>query len=385
MFKFLRRLFIDLWLTYIPTGKTLEGFAFIVHPRDYGDVVSNVPLLKKIPKAWVMKYFHLVWPFTVSKIKGVKSLKTGQDITGWVIGVPIFAHEMMENRELAKKKIAKGVRLARHRGAAVVGLGGLTGSMTDGGAGLTKRDGFTVTAGRAYTSYVVKSYADDVILRFGLKREDLTIAIVGAAGGVGTAITNLIFEEPYKHIILIDLERKLEHVENLIKDKKKTGFQVTHQIGAVKKADIIITVTNAPEAIVGSDDITPGTVIIDDAQPSDISKEIIDSRKDILVIEAGVLSAHEHIKVGTNFRLANSNELYCCLSEAMAIAASDWNGTYEPRNITPELISTISGIAREMGFKLAPYQAYGRIVEETQIQNVKTLLRQKLYSQNDII
>lgn len=381
MLKFFVRILKDLWLTYIPSGKPLTGVAFIVHPRDYGDVVSNVPFLKIFPKWFVMKYFHLVWPFTVSSIRGVTSLKTGEEMPGWVIGVPLFAHEMLENRERARKKIQRGVQLAKHRGARVVGLGAMTGSLTEGGAGMTTKDGFTVTAGRAYTSFVVKSYVDDVVEKFGIRKEDLTIAIIGTAGGVGTAVTNLVLREPYKRIILIDLERKLEFVhEFLKKHPNQHNVTVTHQIGAVREANVVITVTNAPEAIVGNDDIMPGTIIVDDAQPSDISREIIESRKDILVIEAGVLRGHEKIRIGTNFRLANPHELYCCLGEVIAIAAGDWEGEYEPRNITPEHIAMIADIAKRLGFSLAPYQAYGKMIPESQVQDVKEILLAKIKS-----
>lgn len=381
MLKFFIRILKDLWLTYIPSGKPLTGVAFIVHPRDYGDVVSNVPFLKVFPRWVVMKYFRYVWPFTVSSIRGVTSLKTGVELPGWVIGVPLFAHEMMEDRDHARRKIQRGVQLAKHRGARVVGLGAMTGSMTEGGAGMTTKDGFTVTAGRAYTSYVVKSYVDDVVEKFNLAKQDLVIAIVGAAGGVGTAVSNLVLREPYKEIILIDLERKLEYVQEFLKNHpNQHNVRVTHQISEVRNANVVITVTNAPEAVVGNDDIMPGTIIVDDAQPSDISKEIIDSRKDILVIEAGVLRGHEKIRIGTNFRLANPHELYCCLGEVIAIAAGDWQGQYEPRNITPEHIAIIAGIAKQLGFSLAPYQAYGKLIPQEQIETVRQLIQEKIKS-----
>ena len=383
MGKFIYRILKDLWLTYMPSGKPLEGVAFIVHPRDYGDVVSNVPFLKKFPKSFVMKYFRYVWPFTVSSIRGVTSLVTGKELPGWVIGVPLFAREMMEDRGHAKRKIQRAVQLAKHRGAKVVGLGAMTGSMTEGGAGLTTKDGFVVTAGRAYTSFVVKSYVDDVVQKFHLQKKDITIAIVGAAGGVGTAVAGLILREEYKQIILIDSERKLEYVHAYLQNHPNVhNVTTTHLISAVRTAHIIVTVTNAPEAVIQSDDIMPGTVIVDDAQPSDIAPEIIEARKDILVVEAGVLRGHEKIRIGTNFRLANPHELYCCLGEVIAIAAGDWKGQYEPRNITPEHIDAIAQIAAQLGFSLAPYQAYGKMIPQEQIDAVGLLLQNKIKNES---
>lgn len=380
MLKFIFFAVRDLWLTHFGKPRKLNGLAFIVHPRDYGDVVSNVRFLKKIPKSWVLKYFSLMWPFTVSRIEGVKSLKTGEALPGWVIGVPIFAHEMMEDRERARKKVSRGIRLAKSHGAKIVGLGGLTGSITEGGAGLYRVNGVSVTAGRAYTAFTVKSYIDDVVKRFGLDKSLLRLAIVGAAGGVGTAVTKLVLGEKYGGIMLIDLERKLSHIYNSHDLQNNPGIEVSHQVRRVRDADIIVTVTNAPEAVVENDDIMPGAIIIDDAQPSDISKEIIDGRDDILVIEAGVLTAHESIRIGTNFRLANKDEVYCCLGEVMAVAASGWEGEYQPREITPALIEQVSELAANVGFKLAPYQAYGKVIPQSQIDKVSSIIKERVIS-----
>ncbi len=380
MFTFLLHILKSFLLIFIPTGKKLTGFAFVVHPRDYNDVVANVRPLRALPKWLVMKWLHLLPPFTISKIKGVVSLADKTPLTGWVIAIPMSAHKMLERRKLVRRKIQQAIRLAKHLGVRVVGLGGMTGSMTEGGAGLSEKNGMVVTAGRAYTSFVVKSYVDDAIARLELQKKDLCIAIVGAAGGVGSAVTKLILGEQFKRVILIDLERKLDIAREIIKDLPEGTVELTHKISAVSEADIIVTATNAPEAVVASDDIQPGTIIVDHAEPSDISLAIIEARKDILVIEAGVLKAHSSISVGTDFRLANKGELFCCLTEAMAIAASDWHIRYEPRNITPELISKIASIATEMGFRLAPYQAYGRMISEEQIQNVKQIAQNRIHS-----
>src|SRR5581483_5696914 len=241
MIKFLIRIIRDLWRTFIPSDSRKEGFAFIVHPRGYGDIVSNLPFLKIFPKSFVLKYFHFIWPFTVSKIIGLKSLLDGKELTGWVIGVPIFDHQMIENRPMAQRKIKKAINLAKNKGAYVIGLGAMTGSVMEGGAGMSRRDGTIITAGRAYTAYTVKSYADDVVLKFNLNKSDLVVAVVGAAGGVGMAVTRLLVNDGYKKLLLIDLERKLEHLRAGLSIVDSLDIEVTHQIKAVKEADIIIT------------------------------------------------------------------------------------------------------------------------------------------------
>lgn len=376
MAKFLIGLFSDFFRLYFSAKNCHNGFAFIVHPRDYNDMVSNLPFLRFFPKNFVFNTFSLLWPFTVSEITGLKSLADGRELKGWVIGVPMFAHQMLERREIARKRIERAIRLARNKGARVVGLGGLTGSIVDGGAGLSKKNGIIITAGRAYTSFTIKGYLEDVIRKMGLKKKNLTVAVVGAAGGVGRAVSKLITFESFKKVILIDLERKLKDLmENELLDK--SNIDITHQISRAREADIIITATNAPEAVLESDDIKPGAIIIDDAQPSDISPEVINTREDIIVIEAGVIVT-DGVHVGTKFRLANRHETYCCLGEVMAITASDWEGEYNPWDITREAVDAISGFANKAGFKLAPYQAFGRIVPESRIIKVKKIMKNSI-------
>ncbi|MDP3763992.1 MAG: hypothetical protein Q8Q95_00005, partial [bacterium] len=204
MLKFLFRLFGSFIKIHSPFSKKGDGFAFIVHPRGYGDIISNIPFLKNFPRKLIIKLFPLLWPFKVSGIYGLKSVKTGKDIKGMVIGVPMLAHQMMENKITARKKITNAIKLAEKSGAKVVGLGALTGSLMEGGAGLSKKNNILVTAGRAYTAYTIKSYVDDVINRFNLNKNKIVIAVVGAAGGVGKTVTKLLKNESFKKIILID-------------------------------------------------------------------------------------------------------------------------------------------------------------------------------------
>ncbi|MDP3800123.1 MAG: hypothetical protein Q8Q90_01735, partial [bacterium] len=153
-----------------------------------------------------------------------------------------------------------------------------------------------------------------------------------------------------------------------------TEIAVSHKINDIKEADIIITVTNTPEAVIEPDDVKIGAILIDDAHPSDISPELIKTRNDVIIIEAGVIKA-PNIKVGTNFRLANRNETYCCLGEVMALTAFDWEGEYSPGDIKPEIVNEIAELATKIGFKIAPYQAFGKVVSEDQIEKVKNIIQ----------
>ena len=351
------------------------AYAFVVHPREYGDVLSNIKITRFFPKSLVIKVLKIIRPFIVSEISGLKSLADEKELKGLVIGVPVFPKDIIENRVLIKKRIEEAIDLAKKKGVKVVGLGGLLGSVTEGGAGLVKRDGVIVTAGRAYTAYVVTQYVEHAIRRFGLEKEKTTVAVVGAAGGVGSTVTKILAKDKFKKIILIDLERKLERIKKQTEEisQHQTEIAIAHQMNRVLEADIIITATNAPEAVLKSEDIKTGAIIIDDAQPSDISPEVVEFRTDVVIIEAGVITA-ENIKTGTNFRLANKNEIYCCLGEIMSIAAADWNGEYSAGDISLSTINEIASLAEKIGFKLAPYQSFGKTIPPEVINKVMEIV-----------
>ena len=79
-------------------------------------------------------------------------------------------------------------------------------------------------------------------------------------------------------------------------------------------------------------------------------------------------------------RLANKNETYCCLGEVMSLAASNWSSEYSAGNITSEIIYEIADIANEIGFKIAPYQAFGKIVSELQTEKIKQIIHNNNHS-----
>jgi predicted amino acid dehydrogenase len=84
-------------------------FAFLIHSRDYTDIARKFKIAKYLPKSWV-EFWCLHWPpFIVSKIDGLKD-EDEKDCKGWLIGVPLTAKQMIENRELAKKRIVQAIK-----------------------------------------------------------------------------------------------------------------------------------------------------------------------------------------------------------------------------------------------------------------------------------
>ena len=179
-------------------------------------------------------------------------------------------------------------------------------------------------------------------------------------------------------MVLIDMERKLDIVHEYVELMHDSRIHVSHDIHDIKTCDIVITATSAPETLVTPELVHPGMVIINDAQPSDVSPRVVKERHDVLVIEGGVV----HTKgVQSNFHMGprGKDENYCCLAEVLVLAHHGHFDNYATGNLDLSLIDHIEDYSKPLDFTIAQYQNFiqGYIPEE-QIEHVKQLLQQKI-------
>jgi predicted amino acid dehydrogenase len=352
-------------------------FAFLIHSRDWRDVQRKFKIAKFLPKSWV-EFWCFHWPpVVVSKITGLKSQINGKEIKGWLIGIPMTARQMLENRVLAQKKIIQAIDKAEKLGAKIVGLGALTSSVTRGGLDIKDKVNISLTTGHGYTTHIVTSTALKAISFLGLDKKNLMLAIVGAAGSVGSSSAKIMAKNGIKNFIFIDVERKSDRLEILYNFLKinypDAVFKKSHQIKDIKEADLIITATNAVEALIKPEDLKKGAVIVDDAQPSDISPNVVEERKDVLVLEGGIINT-PGINNHFNFGLANKEDNYCCLGEAMILAAYNWIDRNNLGGTNLETIETLAEAGEKMGFKLGQFQNFQKKYTDKEIAEFKNII-----------
>lgn len=355
-------------------------FAFLVHPRDLGDVFKKYPLLKFLPNSVVEFFLLKFWPpVFVAKITGLKSKDGGELIDGCVISVPMTARQMMEHREVALKKILEAAIFAKKLGAGIIGLGALTSSFSKGGLDLIDKVDVNITTGHAYTAFNVTRNVFELCNILGLDKNKVTIAIVGAAGSIGSTCAMILAREGYGNFLLVDLERKSHFFEELELGLKKINNEIvvkfSHQIRDIITADVIITATNAPEALVRSEDLKIGAVIVDDAQPSDISEDVFE-RDDVLVVSAGVVET-PNIETHFDMGLVDKFDNYCCLAELLILASNKWDNHYIINRATLESVDEISEWGSSLGFKLAKFQNTRGLISEERLIEMKRIIHQK--------
>lgn len=355
-------------------------FAFLVHPRDLEDVFKKYSILRYLPESLVKFVFLKIWPpVIVSKITGLISKKTGMKINGCIVSIPLTAHQMMEHRELARQEILKAIKLAQSKGVKIVGLGALTSSLTGGGTWLLDKTDVKITTGHAYTAYNVSKNIFELEKILTINKKDAVIGIVGAAGSIGSTSAKILARGGFNNLLLVDLEHKQHFFEELARDLTKLNPSVTiktsHQINDVKIADIILAATNAPEALVKSEDLKTGAVVVNDAQPSDISPEVFD-RDDVLVVEAGVVHT-PGVKSNFDLGLKDKFDNFCCMAELLILASQEWQSNYVINRATLKEVDEVAEWGSDLGFQLGHFQNPKGLVSEKKIQRIRAIIQKR--------
>lgn len=349
-------------------------FAFLVHPRDEQDMFIKFPFLKHVPQ-WVLALIErYIPPVSVSNVTGLKDA-SGNNIEGYIISIPMTAARMLKERDRAVKQIRKAVKFARSKGVKMVGLGALTSSITHSGKKLIDIQGISITTGHAYTGYNVTRYIFSIVDKYGIDLSKVTVGIVGAAGSIGGISAKILDRAGVKKLILIDLMRKTHRVEELISELSGEVI-ATNDLEALKDADFVIAATNAPGALIENRHIAPGTIIVDDAQPSDVAQDVF-GRDDVVVLEAGAVNT-PGIKSNFNIGLHGTETNYCCMAELLLLASVYQDGHYLTGPPTLEYVDEMQELGEQLEFTLAPFQNMHGLISNDRMGKVVELLQKRL-------
>ncbi len=355
-------------------GEDDYKFAFLVHPRDKKDIFIKFPILKYVPSCVLVLIERYLSPVKVSNVTGLKDSE-GNNIKGYIISIPMTAPRMLSERDRALNQIRKAVRFARKKGVKMIGLGALISSLTYGGKKLIDIPDISITTGHAYTGYNVTRYIFKITDDYGIDLSNVTVGIVGAAGSIGGISAKILARAGVKKLILIDLQRKTEVVNELAKGLEG-DIVVTNNLSALKDADFVIAATNAPGALIESEHVSPGTIIVDDAQPSDVAQNVFD-RDDVIVLEAGAVST-PGIKSNFNIGLHGAEINYCCMAELLILASVYHDGHYLTGPPTLKYVDEMQDLGERLGFTLAPYQNMHSLISENDLSKVMSLCKGRL-------
>ncbi|MFH1245785.1 MAG: polysaccharide biosynthesis protein [Candidatus Omnitrophota bacterium] len=374
-------------------------FGYIVHYGYPEDLYREHSFLEKLPRAsarlWRDHSFPIVNEIVLNNFSAFAG-KTKTNIRGWVIFIANYTKELLEDSRLRRRKILQAAKLAEKLGAEMIGMGGLIASFAQGGqwlSGQLKNTG--LTTGHAYTIGNILAMMDDCVGKVGLDIENAAVAVIGAAGSIGSGCVKLLAERNPRSIFLIDLNNfnareKLEMLKTAV-EEKNPGIKIVFstQLADIKKADVIIIATNSPTSLVTSRYLKPGAILIDDSFPKNASCALLKERDDIILLEGGIMQLPFDIDVffSRNMpdlmdapltRILSCRETYGCFAETLVLALYGHKGNYGLGDSDPRLAKDIMARAWRAGLSLAPLQCFDEAVEEARLQKAKRIIAHRL-------
>lgn len=342
------------------------SFAFIAHPRMLDDVPRKFPFARLLPTRIVERWFRYQWPFVASYITGL-TMADGTPTTGAMLISPLTTEQMIRNPRLARQRVLQTVRLAEKMGAAIAGLGAFTSIVTRDGRDLEGKVQLGLTTGNPHSAAIAVQNVLEAAALTNLSLPHATAAIVGGAGSVGSSCAKML-ARLVARLIIIDIKK--DAVQTLLTDLagQPAAVEGTSNLDCVREADIVIAATNNPYILLTGAHLKPGAIVIDAAQPKNVSEEIPRQRPDVLVIESAVVRTPD-VDVHFDLDLAQGEALGC-LSETMILTAIGWHGHYSLGKADPALAAHMIASGRALGFRLAQFRNSTGYVTDEQLSTI---------------
>ena len=233
--------------------------------------------IQYLPKHWVHK--DLIYSQELN-INGAK---------GHIAGLKLSAKQMMSlpQEEIRQKILDAAVFVQDELGVDLIQLGALTTSVTSGGRWVADQNEYKgfVNHGDSYTAAVTCQVVEKVIHRFQKESSELVLSIVGAYGVIGEAVSKILVPKFKQSLLIGRREEKLRE----LRPKIKGDFETTLNL-RTKEADIIVTATSHPTALLDTDHLKKNAIIVDVSQPPNLSYDVCQKRPDIYRVDGGYVS-----------------------------------------------------------------------------------------------
>ncbi|WP_258360629.1 shikimate dehydrogenase [Moorella sulfitireducens (nom. illeg.)] len=356
----------------------MHRFAFMIHPLDISYFARKFPFTRYLPAKFLEKLALHIPPLKTSHITGVRSPYA--ETEGWFVACPLTSRQMVTlPEEFVIQKIISTGRLAEKLGAEILGLGAMTSVVGDAGVTVARNLDIAVTTGNSYTVATALEATEKAAAMMGIELPGAEVAIVGATGSIGAVCAKILARRCRNLTLVARNEARLSHLAGEIKDMTGVKARTTaYSREALRRADVIITVTSAVDTVIEAEDLKPGAVVCDVARPRDVSRRVAEIRDDVLVIDGGVVEVPGNVNFNFNFGYP-PGLAYACMAETMILALEGRMENFTMgRELTVEQIDTINRLAAKHGFRVAGFRSFELPVSEARVAAIREQARRKL-------
>jgi predicted amino acid dehydrogenase len=366
-------------ITVLNEPRDVNRFAFVIHPLSV-DHIFNHPQLKYLrflPKRPIERLMAHLRPLYLSRITGVRSSATGQEVEGYLLGLGATPRELMRRKPgFTYRRLIVASRLAQQKGAKIMGLGAFTKVVGDAGITVAYKSDIAITSGNSLTVVATLEAAKQAVLKMGGRIDQGRAVIIGATGSIGSVCSRLLAQAIQDVVLVAPRPEKLIPLKRTI-EAETPGARVTIATEAgphLADADLVVTTTTAiGQKVIDVLDLKPGCVVCDVARPPDVKEEDARLRPDLLVIESGEILLPGEPNFGFDIGLP-PGVAYACLAEAAVLAME---GRYENftlgRNIEMDKVKEMYQLYKKHGLQLEGLRSFGRYVSEDEVARKRDL------------
>lgn len=331
-------------------------FVILGHLMQREDLRRFFPSGKYLPLK-LMEEFTTLLPDTKS-FQTAAHFKVFDKAEGWIVGLALTPQQMMTMpKEKVRKKILAATLFAQEKlGADLLMLGALTSPLTSAGIWLTEHPKvkLNITTGNTYTAAISIQAAEKAAKLANLDLSKIKMAIVGAAGVIGEAITKYFNQ---KNIDLILVERTEEKFDRLKISLRGKNYKLTTNLADIWEADIVITATSHPAALIRPEFLKEKAIVIDVAEPSDVPSNIEEIRPDVICVDGGRVK-WENIDVNFDFGTPK-NVGFACMTEAILQSLEERRENYVGSIDLNHMVETIAW-GKKYGLTLADFTCFNK-------------------------
>jgi predicted amino acid dehydrogenase len=340
--------------------------AFLIHLRDVEDLAHVLPFLPKFLFNKILRrpLLSLFWKLNGRQgFSVVSKFHINQEVDGCIILIWLTGAQVMDpsKNKMVKKRILDAALYAQNcLGCSVIGLGALTASVTKSGEWLAQRPEIkiAITHGDSYAAALAIQGVNKIVQKINLPKRDSTLAVVGATGIIGEAVS-LALAQKFDKLILIG--RDTFRLKTLQEEAQKRGCQaiIDSDLIQVKNADIVITATSAPKAIIKAEHLKQNAIIFEVSQPRNVSPALTKQRPDILLIDGSIAMVPQGIKFWW-MSLPPQHTFGCMAETILQTIANDNN--HHVGKVDPLFMNIVVKRGSMWGFPMAPFTSFGKLI-----------------------
>jgi 3-acetyloctanal aminotransferase len=297
----------------------------------------------------------------------------GATADGRLYEIPMDVTAILDDPDRALTYISQAVQMASIWGARVVGLGSLTGIVGGRGTIVAENSTIAVTTGNSLTAYTALQNLFEASDDVGIDLSQETVAVVGVPGSIATVAATLL--APHCGRLILVGRRSSGPSVRLA---QQLGAELLTDIPqALKQSRVVLSATSTGSCIDQSW-LNPGTLVVDVGVPTDIQGAMAE-RDDVLILTGGLVRLPESMAAASKLLWFQHGMIPSCLGETLLLGLEEREESLSlGRELQPETVQEIGGIARTHGFDFSHLMSFGcPLTDEALVKFQKTRARLK--------